>query len=170
MKPRCSFLVLGLAAIFFLGGCAHLFSRAEAPRVNIANITPKDVKLFEQVFAMELRVMNPTDKEIGYQGARLRPGSQQPAFCQRGIESDDHRRPFRLPNFAGGRRDDPGEPAPADCPSPEGGVHRFHLPSVGLLSNGFFRFPDSVRRDGGVQTISLIRCLKAPRHFQRKFS
>jgi len=68
MKPRGSFLVLGLAAIFFLGGCAHLFSRAEAPRVNIANITPRDVKLFEQVFAMELRVMNPTEKELVIKG------------------------------------------------------------------------------------------------------
>jgi LEA14-like dessication related protein len=68
MKLRGSFLVLGLAAIFFLGGCAHLFWRAEAPRVNIANITPKDVKLFEQVFAMDLRVMNPTEKEIGIRG------------------------------------------------------------------------------------------------------
>ena len=68
MKPRFSFLVWGLAAAFFLTGCAHLFSRAEAPRVNIANITPKDVKIFEQVFDMDLRVMNPTDKEIGIKG------------------------------------------------------------------------------------------------------
>ena len=68
MKPRFSSLVLGLAALFLLTGCAHLFGKAEAPRVNIANITPKDVKLFEQVFAMDLRVMNPTDKEIAIRG------------------------------------------------------------------------------------------------------
>jgi len=67
-KRRFSFLVMGLAALFILGGCAHLFGRAEAPRVNIANITPKDVKLFEQVFALDLRVMNPTDREIGIRG------------------------------------------------------------------------------------------------------
>jgi LEA14-like dessication related protein len=68
MKPRFSLILLGLAAAFFLTGCAHLFWRAEGPRVNIASITPKDLKLFEQIFAMDLRVMNPTDKEIGIRG------------------------------------------------------------------------------------------------------
>ncbi len=68
MKTRLCYLVFGLTAVFLLTGCAHFFGRAEAPRVNIANITPKDVKIFEQVFTMDLRVMNPTDKEIGIRG------------------------------------------------------------------------------------------------------
>lgn len=68
MKTRFSYLVLGLAALFMLTGCAHLFGKTDAPRVNIANITAKDVKLFEQIFTMDLRVMNPTDKEIGIRG------------------------------------------------------------------------------------------------------
>jgi LEA14-like dessication related protein len=68
MKQRFSFLVLTLAAVSFLPGCAHLWGRAEAPRVNIANIVPKDIKIFEQVFTLDLRIMNPTDKEIGIRG------------------------------------------------------------------------------------------------------
>ncbi|MBP1719663.1 MAG: putative rane protein [Deltaproteobacteria bacterium] len=68
MRPRFSPLALGLAGLFLLAGCAHLFGRAEAPKVNIANITPKEMKLFEQVFSMDLRVMNPTDKEIAIKG------------------------------------------------------------------------------------------------------
>lgn len=67
MKKRVPFLMAGLAA-FLLVGCAHFWGRAETPRVNIANIVPKEVKLFEQVFAMDLRVMNPTGKEIGIRG------------------------------------------------------------------------------------------------------
>ncbi|MBP1716382.1 MAG: Succinylglutamate desuccinylase/aspartoacylase (Modular protein), partial [Deltaproteobacteria bacterium] len=68
MKRRFSFLLLALAAVSFLAGCAHLFGRAEAPRVNIANIVPKEVKLFEQVFSLDLRVMNPTNREITIRG------------------------------------------------------------------------------------------------------
>jgi LEA14-like dessication related protein len=36
--------------------------------VNITNIVPKDVKLFEQVFTLDLRVMNPSDREIAIRG------------------------------------------------------------------------------------------------------
>jgi len=68
MKRRFSFLVLALAAASLLAGCAHLLGRSEAPRVNIANIVPKDVKLFEQVFTLDLRVMNPSDREIAIRG------------------------------------------------------------------------------------------------------
>jgi LEA14-like dessication related protein len=68
MKRRFSFLLLALAVFSFPAGCAHFFGRAESPRVNIANITPKDVKLFEQVFSLDLRVMNPADKELVIKG------------------------------------------------------------------------------------------------------
>ncbi len=54
--------------MFLLAGCAHLLGTADNPRVNIASLTPKDLKLFEQVFGMELRVMNPGDKELVIKG------------------------------------------------------------------------------------------------------
>jgi len=54
--------------MFLLAGCAHLLGTADNPRVNIASLTPKDMKLFEQVFVMELRVMNPGDKELVING------------------------------------------------------------------------------------------------------
>jgi LEA14-like dessication related protein len=54
--------------MFLLAGCAHLLGTADNPRVNIANLTPKDIKLFEQIFVVELRVMNPGDKELVING------------------------------------------------------------------------------------------------------
>lgn len=68
MRRRLSFLAPGLAAFLFLTGCAHLLSKTEAPRVSIANIAPRDVKVFEQVFALELRVMNPADRKLTIRG------------------------------------------------------------------------------------------------------
>jgi len=68
MKHRILTMIMALATIFFVAGCAHLLGTADTPRVNIASIAPKDMKLFEQVFDMELRVMNPSDKELVING------------------------------------------------------------------------------------------------------
>ena len=54
--------------MLLLAGCAHLLGTADNPHVNIASLTPKDMKLFEQIFVMELRVMNPGDKELAING------------------------------------------------------------------------------------------------------
>jgi LEA14-like dessication related protein len=54
--------------MFLLAGCAHLLGTADKPRVNIVSLAPKDIKLFEQIFVMELRVMNPGDKELVING------------------------------------------------------------------------------------------------------
>jgi LEA14-like dessication related protein len=68
MKHRILTVIMALATIFLLVGCAHLLGTADTLRVNIASIAPKDMKLFEQVFDMELRVMNPSDKELVISG------------------------------------------------------------------------------------------------------
>jgi LEA14-like dessication related protein len=68
MKHRILIMTMGLATIFLSAGCAHFLGTADNPRVNIAGIAPKDMKLFEQVFDMELRVMNPSDKELVING------------------------------------------------------------------------------------------------------
>jgi LEA14-like dessication related protein len=57
-----------LAAGICLAGCTGLFLNAERPRVNIANIEPKDMKLLEQVFTMDLRIQNPGESAIHIRG------------------------------------------------------------------------------------------------------
>jgi len=68
MKQRIFVVIRTFIPIFLLAGCAHLWGTADNPRVNIASLTPKDMKLFEQIFIMELRVMNPGDKELVISG------------------------------------------------------------------------------------------------------
>lgn len=68
MKQRIFMMVRTFIPMFLLAGCAHLLGTADNPRVNIASLTPKDMKLFEQVLVMELRVMNPGDKELDIKG------------------------------------------------------------------------------------------------------
>ena len=40
----------------------------ERPRINIANVMPRDIKLFEQVFDLELRIQNPNDTPLEVNG------------------------------------------------------------------------------------------------------
>jgi len=51
-----------------LSGCASLFWMGERPRVDIVNITPKEMRLLEQTFLMELRIQNPTDTDLEVNG------------------------------------------------------------------------------------------------------
>ena len=51
-----------------LAGCASLFWMGEKPRVDIVNITPKEMRLLEQTFLMELRIQNPTDTDLEVNG------------------------------------------------------------------------------------------------------
>jgi len=39
-----------------------------ASRINIANVIPRDIKLFEQVFDLELRIQNPNDTPLEING------------------------------------------------------------------------------------------------------
>ena len=51
-----------------LMGCAGMGQRMESPRINIANATPREVKLFEQVFDLDLRIQNPNDVPLAING------------------------------------------------------------------------------------------------------
>lgn len=51
-----------------LAGCSGLFRALERPRINIANITAREVKVFEQVFELELRIQNPNDLPLEING------------------------------------------------------------------------------------------------------
>ena len=59
-------LCSAVAVTALLAGCAGLL--AERPRVNIASITPKEMKLLEQVFTMDLRIQNTGESEIAVNG------------------------------------------------------------------------------------------------------
>ena len=61
----CLFIVI---AGFWFMGCGIMQQSMERPRINIANITPREVKLFEQVFELELRIQNPNDLPLAING------------------------------------------------------------------------------------------------------
>lgn len=60
---RCVIIV-----VLLLFGCAGLYQSMEPPRINIANVMPRDIKLFEQVFDLELRIQNPNDTPLEING------------------------------------------------------------------------------------------------------
>lgn len=57
-------VVVGLSGL--LAACASL--SLEPPRINIANVTMKEMKLFEQVYDLELRIQNPNDSDLDVTG------------------------------------------------------------------------------------------------------
>jgi LEA14-like dessication related protein len=52
-----------------LAACASL--SLEPPRINIANVSLKEAKLFEQVYDLELRIQNPNDSDLDVTGLRF---------------------------------------------------------------------------------------------------
>jgi LEA14-like dessication related protein len=95
MRQRIFMMVRTFIPVFLLAGCAHLLGPADSPRVNIAGLTPKDMKLFEQIFVMELRVMNPGDKELVINGLAFNVEVNGQAFA-RGVSNES----FRVGPFA----------------------------------------------------------------------
>jgi LEA14-like dessication related protein len=87
MKQRFFMMIRTLIPMFLLAGCAHLSGTADNPRVNIASLTPKDMKLFEQIFIMELRVMNPGDKELVINGLAFNLDVNDQPFA-RGVSNE----------------------------------------------------------------------------------
>jgi LEA14-like dessication related protein len=62
----CSLSVVLLVTL--VSGCASLFSMGEKPRVDIVNIIPKEMRLMEQTFLMELRIQNTTEMDLDITG------------------------------------------------------------------------------------------------------
>jgi len=72
VKGKTLYLTLIVLFIIVTGlGCAALHSGLERPRVNIANVTLKEIKPFEQVFDLELRIQNRNDSELVINGLIL---------------------------------------------------------------------------------------------------
>jgi len=63
-SSRCCLIAL----VLLLLGCAALYQSMERPRINIANIMPRDIKLFEQVFDLEIRIQNPNNTPLEVNG------------------------------------------------------------------------------------------------------
>jgi LEA14-like dessication related protein len=66
MKRRV--LCLWGLIVMVLAGCAWMQSSMERPHINIANVTAREIKVFEQVFDLELRIQNPNDSALDVQG------------------------------------------------------------------------------------------------------
>jgi LEA14-like dessication related protein len=54
--------------VVLVSGCASLFWTGEKPNVEIVNIVPKEIRLLEQTFLMELRIQNPSDTDLDING------------------------------------------------------------------------------------------------------
>lgn len=53
-----------LIGALLASGCATLPGGMNPPRVNVSNITPQDMTLFEQRFLVQLRIQNPNDFDL----------------------------------------------------------------------------------------------------------
>ncbi len=54
--------------VVLFSGCASLFWMGEKPHVDIVNVTPKEMRLLEQTFLLELRIQNPTETDLDING------------------------------------------------------------------------------------------------------
>jgi LEA14-like dessication related protein len=63
-------LLMGLITLVFTA-CSTLPRDIEPPRMNIVNIAPKDIAIFEQRYDVQLRILNPNDADLGIKGMRF---------------------------------------------------------------------------------------------------
>jgi len=61
-------VIVVLLASIFLGACATMSPYRESPRVSLVSIQPQEMKLLEQRFALQLRILNPNDVMIPVKG------------------------------------------------------------------------------------------------------
>ena len=67
-RRNSSLFILVLLVMFFLLGCVGPGKKMEPPRITLTNIQVKEIKVFESVFQIELRVINPNDVAIKIKG------------------------------------------------------------------------------------------------------
>lgn len=70
LSARLTIATLGLALLCALSGCAGLAAR-DPVRVNLVGVEPLQGEGFELRFAVKLRVQNPNDSVIDYDGIAL---------------------------------------------------------------------------------------------------
>jgi LEA14-like dessication related protein len=54
--------------VVLMASCSTMPKDFETPRVNIADLTPKDMAIFEQRFDVKLRIQNPNNVELSING------------------------------------------------------------------------------------------------------
>jgi LEA14-like dessication related protein len=70
-KPQrwsLTFYLFLVFAGFWLAGCSTMQHAMVPPRISIANVTPREVRLLEQLFELELRIQNPNDFPLAING------------------------------------------------------------------------------------------------------
>jgi LEA14-like dessication related protein len=68
---RRGWLWLALAAAL-LTGCAGMYKSLEPPRVTLVDMQPLEMKLFEQRYALQLRIQNPNPYDLPITGMDFR--------------------------------------------------------------------------------------------------
>ena len=58
-------------AVVLIASCSTMPKDFEAPRVNISDLTPKEMAIFEQRFDVKLRIQNPNDIDLSVNGMRF---------------------------------------------------------------------------------------------------
>jgi len=86
MKRMVFWLCLAMLGVE-LTACAGLHQSMERPRINIANVRPREIKLFEQVFDLELRILNPNDAPLPIDGLAFDLEVNEKRFAT-GVSSD----------------------------------------------------------------------------------
>lgn len=66
-QARCLLLPLALS----LPACSSVPRDIDPPRVNLVNIAPKEMTLFEQRYDVQLRIENPNDTDLTIKGMRF---------------------------------------------------------------------------------------------------
>ncbi|MBU0767807.1 MAG: hypothetical protein KJ687_01760, partial [Proteobacteria bacterium] len=57
-----------IVILLILSGCAGWGKRLESPRITLANFNVQEIKIFESVFAIEMRVYNTNDIPLEIKG------------------------------------------------------------------------------------------------------
>ncbi|MDR5768472.1 LEA type 2 family protein [Caballeronia sp. LZ008] len=70
MRNRFAYFLAAFVAMLALGGCAGFFNR-DAMRVSVAGIEPLEGQGLEMRFAVKLRIQNPNDAPIDFDGVAL---------------------------------------------------------------------------------------------------
>ena len=62
---------MAISAALLVAACSSMPKDFEAPHVHIADLTPKEMTLFEQRFDVKLRIQNANDADLSINGLRF---------------------------------------------------------------------------------------------------
>ncbi len=62
---------MGVAVAMLVASCSTMPKDFEVPRVNISDMTPKEMAIFEQKFDVKLRIQNPNNSDLSINGLKF---------------------------------------------------------------------------------------------------